>query len=42
MDIRDTPYNDGNSPVALFDSAMQGIGMAMLVAVGFAIVRLLF
>lgn len=42
MDVRDTTYADSNSNVAMFDSAMSGIGISMLVAVGFAIINLLF
>jgi hypothetical protein len=42
MDIRETPYPDNNSSLALFDGAMSGIGISMLVAIGFAVVNLLF
>ena len=42
MDVRDTTYADSNSNVAMFDSALSGIGISMLVAVGFAIINLLF
>jgi len=42
MDVRDTNYADSNSNVAMFDSAMQGLGLSMLVAVVLFAVRLLF
>ena len=42
MDVRDTTYDDINSNVAVFDSAVSGIGLSMLVAMGFALINLLF
>jgi len=42
MDVRDTNYADSNSNVAIFDSAMNGMGLSMLVAAALFAVRLLF
>lgn len=40
MDIRDTTY--ANKNVVAFDAIMQGLGICIIVAIGFAVINLLF
>ena len=38
--MEDTTYSNAN--VVAFDNTMQGLGLCMLVAIGFAVINLLF